>query len=484
MPTNAAGQVIVNPNVPLGLNDFKQIYTGNGATPAQNASNLLFNAPTAGKSYMDDQWSKLGIPQAPEDYFAAQSSSPPSEQAPPGTGTPAGAQTGWPTFPNEAAKQVALATGAYDPSFPSPQSKATYLAAQAVRANDATATAAEAAKYNPIMPRYATDGTLANPAQVLQGQTAGDTNGYSTLVLQSMQGIRNQVGVPANLRTPLQPYVQGYGSGANSVGGPNVNIDKLDRKVYFDPQFQQILARDPSGAAATYQRFTGRSMQSDIQGAQQLQQEQLKTGLEFTQKALANHAYQNSDGTWMVANPAPPPPQQDNGLSLEGHGQSPRLIRQMIPASPTENSWMNQHFTNVTGRPLPKPITPTPAAQVGAQQATQDPDVQKQVATVASQIGRPLNPKETFAVAQQVAQAKAGAVDTTNPHGSLYSGLAETRNAMFGLTTPEGGDVDNPWKQAWSDPNFASQPQNQNWWGQMIRSLAKPQTYSGPLMGH
>lgn len=473
MPTNAAGQVIVNPNIPLGLNDFKQIYTGNGASPAQNASNLLFNAPEAGKSYMEDQWSKLGIPQAPEDYFAAQASSPPSGQAsvPVGTGTPAGADTGWPVFPNEAAKQVALANGSYDPSFPSPQAKATYLAAQAIRTNDANTTAAEAAKYNPIMPRYDASGNLSNSAQVLQGQTAGDTNGYSTLVLQSLQGIRNQVGVPANLRTPLQPYVQGYGSGATATGGPNVNIDKLDRRIFTDPQFQQIMSRDPNGAAATYQRLTGRSLGSDIQSAQALQQEQLKTGLEYTQKQLQQGAYKQNDGTWMVVNPETPSINVDNGLTGNAN-PSQRVQRKFAPATAIQNQWLNQHYTNATGQAQPPIKQFTPAATVAAQQATQDPDVQKQVATVANQLGRPLNPREIFDQARQVALAKANVINPeANPYGPITTSYQEYGNALLGLKNTPDQDPTIPVKQAWNNLAAGGNAPELNWWGKLIHSL-------------
>lgn len=62
--------VQVNPNVPLGLNEFAQIYTGNGQTPQQNSSNLWFNAPAEGRSYMEDQWSRLNTGTSPEAYFS------------------------------------------------------------------------------------------------------------------------------------------------------------------------------------------------------------------------------------------------------------------------------------------------------------------------------------------------------------------------------------------------------------------------------
>lgn len=62
--------VQVNPNVPLSLEDFAHIYTGGGQTPQQNASNLWFNAPAEGRSYMEDQWSKLGTGTSPEQYFS------------------------------------------------------------------------------------------------------------------------------------------------------------------------------------------------------------------------------------------------------------------------------------------------------------------------------------------------------------------------------------------------------------------------------
>lgn len=459
---DSRGQTVVNPNVPLGLSDFQNIYTGGGADPKTVANNLWFNAPTAGRSYMEDQWSKLGIPGAPEDYFS-KSTPPPSGGA--SAPAPSAVAGGWPVFPDEASKQVALANGSYDPSFPSPAAKIAYLAGSQVRSNDAAQTAAQAAQYNPIAPQYDAKGNLANPQSVLQGQTAGDVNGHVTSVLRSMQGTLGTLGAP------IKPYVAGYGNASTGPGG-NVNIDNLDRNVFHDPQFQKILARDPSGAAFAYQRLTGRDMNGDIKSAQDLVAEQKKTGLEFTQKALAGGAKRDQDGTWLVPNPAPAPPNPD-ALSLTGGGQSPRLIRQLVKATPTENMWMNQHFTNATGRPNVAPVPYSPASIQGANQAMLDPDVAKEVQERERIVGQKANPNDILKAAQYVANQKAGAIDPNNPHGPVTNAFLEYGNALMGLNTPQGQDPALPVKNALKNPLYSVNPANQNWWGHALSKLGQ-----------
>src|ERR1700754_2059796 len=64
------GRVVINPSVPLGVTDFQRLYTGEGSTPEDAASAIHLNYPTEAKSYLADQWSRLGMRTSPEAYFS------------------------------------------------------------------------------------------------------------------------------------------------------------------------------------------------------------------------------------------------------------------------------------------------------------------------------------------------------------------------------------------------------------------------------
>lgn len=74
MPTDRSGRVIVNPNVPMGLKDFAQLYFGEGPTVSKAASNIQFDYPDEAKSHLSRQWDRLGIGQSPEQYFGGMES--------------------------------------------------------------------------------------------------------------------------------------------------------------------------------------------------------------------------------------------------------------------------------------------------------------------------------------------------------------------------------------------------------------------------
>jgi hypothetical protein len=132
MPVDQYGRVIVNPSVPLGMADFAQLYTANGNSPQENSSQMFFDAPSEGRSYIDAQWSKMNRGTSPEQYFAdpanvaaalatvhPNAASARREPAAAASLSPSVGEQ-WPTFQNEDERNIAINTGAYDPSYTTP----------------------------------------------------------------------------------------------------------------------------------------------------------------------------------------------------------------------------------------------------------------------------------------------------------------------------------------------------------------------------
>lgn len=354
-------QVFIGPKSRLGLPEFAHLYANEGATPEEAASFIHTNYPTEAKSVMDRSWRALGINMAPEKYFATVA----NRQGAP-TATPVGpaasptaravgpmmlSPTERPTFANEMERNIAIASGAYDPAFASPMQKASYEALNKMAADDRAAIRAAADKTAPV--------TLETPNDLLRSQLTGDTLGLAKKILIRRSGLSpeqyygqkvggdardSMIGAILGDSVPeLKPYSppSGYGQLEGSAL-PN----RLDRNIYDDPDFQKALAENPAEAAYAYYRLTGRQLAGDVGEQLASRKRQLDIGRTFAEQALKSGASRDAvTGKWSVWNMAEA---EEGGLGLTPG----RPSRQLVPATPEQQAWLDTHYEPITGRKM------------------------------------------------------------------------------------------------------------------------------------
>lgn len=353
--------IAINSTSPLGLAEFEHLYMNEGATPMEAASNIHLNYPMEAKSTMYKRWKALGIPEAPEQFFTRRLATvangagvmPAIAGAAAGVGAGAGAAMPLmdrnPTFANEAERNMAIASGAYDPSFASPTQRANFIALKAIEAQDRAKIRAEAIRLNPLPIGAST------PAALKRAQLAGDTTGLAKKLIiknnfpddpKAVENFYKGAMDPelGQYEPDLKPYVTHAGYGVFS--GTNLP-SRLDTNLYYDADFQEALSKDPEQAMHTYERLTGRSLQGDLEEAVKLRGSQLKVGRDFATRAISEGAhYDPTNGQWKVWNIAEP----NDPTSL-----STRPSRQLVDATPEQVDWLNTHYEAVTGRRLERP---------------------------------------------------------------------------------------------------------------------------------
>lgn len=399
------GQVMVDPRYPLGMSDFEQLYTGGGRSPAESASMLHMTAPTEAKSYLREQWGKLGMTGFPEDYFSnpANRSAPPTMPAgvPGAGGQQAGPQLysigpdGRPVFANEMAKRIAIDTGAYDPTYISPTHQAAARAGEARRLADAAAAAAAVRKATPLTPGLDSEG-------LARAQMAGD-RGDTKRVLQSLQNINadEDILLPPGQRAQVQGYLPTGGIGGSPSEEPMAS--RLDMNIVNDPEFAKIARQDPSRAAYVYQSLTGRSYDGDVKSFNQVQDRQNKFGMDFASTAIRNGAkFDPVTGKWQLWQRTEP----EGGIGSIGAPQGAQT--RLVDATPEQQMLMERNYKSVTGFDLPRV---NPMAQGIRRNMMEDmnyiDDKQRgafddMVARAQSVKGAPLDDKEKRAILDKV----------------------------------------------------------------------------------
>lgn len=282
----------VDPNIPLGMDDFAQLFLGGNGDANTNAQELSRTAPGVGRSYIQSQWNRIGDTNFPEQYFSRpevvaayaarglgrnqnpippQTSAivPPSVQASTAVG-PVQVPAQWGPFRSDDERRIAIGTGAYDPNYLNPRAKYEAEALAAIRVAEqkqvqnyqARSTTDIVPKYdfnmNPdIMSRFYT-GTnpgnfLTNRDELLRKQLAGDVTGTTARILRSRVGAD-----PNTAGGSMQPYLPKNPSGVLDAQG----VDTLDREIYDHPDFKKLLSDNPEQANFVYQRLTGRPLLS------------------------------------------------------------------------------------------------------------------------------------------------------------------------------------------------------------------------------
>lgn len=460
MPIDKYGRVVVNPNLPLGLSDFQQLYTANGMSPDQNASRLWMDSPTEAKSYMSDQWSKLNTGSSPEQYF----NNPDNIAA------------------QLAGRQAPVSRGRQQP-MAIPPSVPAWGVSDKYSDPDVLARQQYDASWNPLVrPTYATqDATSAFPGNVDQptnledirrSQLAGDVTGVATKFL-ARQGSR--------------AYVPSSGFG--ELDETNPTKDDLDRTVINDPDFVQLQARNPDQAAFVYKRLTGREYQNDAKAAisyrddrlkyaQRLQDDNFATdakrqndikniGLTYTKQQLEQGAQINpSTGKWEVWN-MQDPPAQDGGLSLGGSSAT-RPYRQKTEATELQNKWLNENSPLITGQPIDRQqLQVNSHANQAADFAASDPAVAAAILDWKQKSGTEPTAQEKMLLASHIKNQQVGIAE--DQIGNNWVGQAARMSYNTIVRAPLG------YKPVTSDDptmgDFSAAPQNITWWGKVLQSM-------------
>lgn len=355
--------IFVNRRAPIGLPEFAALYSSEGATPEEAASNIHLNYPMEAKTVLADRWRNLGIPMSPEKYFSGfarvAKDTPGAPAMPAGASNPRPPQLGpmvypmdrRPTFSSEAERNIAIASGAWDPNYESPLQKANVEALMKIDADKRAAIRARADIEAPI--------ALDTPKDLLQSQLAGDTLGLTKKFLIRRAGFTPEQymrqaagGTPDSMlaavigtATPtLKPYQPEAGFGA--LEGSALP-SRLDFTVYNDPDFQRALRENPEEAKYAYSRLTGRKLETDIAETLATRKNQVDVGRKFATDALTQGAQRDPvSGKWRIWNMA----ETEAQLGL---GQT-RPTRQLVDATPEQAKWLDTHYSSIMGQPLPR----------------------------------------------------------------------------------------------------------------------------------
>lgn len=398
---------MISPGASLGIDEFAYLYANEGATPMEAASNIHVNYPTQAKSVLADRWRALGINESPEQYF----SRPGNRRTPLARGPMAAAAPQLapvanedmhrrPTFNSEAERNAAIATGAFDPEFDSPAQKINYTALKTIELQDRAKIRQAAGQLIP-MPT----GAEATPQALLRAQLGGDTIGLAKKIL-----IKNSTGMtPDEYYTsmdpqaiekdprlkPLTPYMSPAGAGPfQGTSMPS----RLDTRIYYDPDFQEALNKNPEEALNTYSRLTGRSLEADLKEAQDLRSTQIKSARNFATSAIAEGAQHDPiTGQWKVWGTGAP-----SGSSL-----SDRPVRQLMPATPEQQRMLDQQYEATQGMPLQKM---SPSEKAHRESITRvmgnAEDYQAEVGKFRQMFGREPSTQELAIIARSVARAR------------------------------------------------------------------------------
>lgn len=294
----------------------------------------------------------------------------------------------WPTFNNEAERNIALHTGAYDPTYISPLKRTEALAMETGRAADMERASIAARASMPLDPN-------APDAQIMAAQTAGDFRGDARRVMHSLHGLDYEGTVGSGAALPAYRPRTGFGG----LPTEDAITSRLDLDLVSDPEFQRLTAQDPKRAAFVYENLTGRPYVGDVKLHDKIRGEQATFGINTVRKEIEAGAYREpATGKWMVWETREAP---EGGLGVSNTVNAPKPFRQLVEANETKQRLMDTYFTRATGMQVPPTVTGTRGQKFGAQHYLQDPAVAAAVAAAEKALHRKLTPQETLREAQR-----------------------------------------------------------------------------------
>lgn len=546
----------VNPNIPLGFEDFARIYTSNPVmSPDQVADDLYLHAPSSGTDYMRKQWDRFGTGTSPEKFFSkpeiaaalmaggplpaqalpvvarrgrGTASAAPAPSAPsvqpgqvvdPSVQGPSPLARAWPNFRNDAERQIAIDSGTFSPEFVNPLAKTAYDVSVAAKERDQAQRQAYEAHMSPVAPDYlkipgleGVSGILQNREAVVRGQLAGDQSGFAAKFLRKQMGLD-----PKDISNPItQPYLPPTGFGKIEQQDPTK--DMLDRHIYDDPDFKELMVKNPHQAAFVYQRLTGRALggaltdpktgepvnTGDIGAAIAFHNERAKVAQSMQDKqreamgmipidVAKSEALKTNDDEHRLLNlpmetannfaaaqykagatydpvkktfnlltlgPAP-----EGGIGL----QTPKSVRDFHQATEEEDRMMRMGHPNVTGRPLPTVREFSPAEFAATAAIQKNPaisEIQPLISAAEKHLGHSLNPDEVRRIKSIGEQKYYSQKLEAMKHGAWNSYLQKQNALLFGIKgTDEQGLALDPLSLEQGDPNMDN---NLNWWGKYL----------------
>lgn len=436
MPLDRYGRVVVSPNAPMGMAEFAQLYSREGSSPDEAAANIHMNYPMEAKSRMSDAWSDLGINSSPEQYFSnplnfqksSAAVSPMSGPIRPGGAPGAGAgfattnplAPSWGTFGSLEERNMALASGEYDPTYISPLKRTEATMMEAARMRDMETGSAMARSKIPLDP----NGT---DQQILSAQLAGDMTGNTKRVLHSLQtdgqvgpglGYEESLLLPPQMRPKIGPYIPRGGFGG--APGEEAISSKLDTELLSDPEFKQLALKNPSQAAHVYRQLTQRDYETDAKLHDKIRGRQAEFGRSVVMDEIKSGAKRDpATGAWMVWETREAP-EGGGGFSVGGPN-APKPYRQLVKASPEKQHLLDTYYGSATGRRMDPLPTSTRGQQQGAKDFDQDPELAALFVEKEKKYGHALTPQEKMRIAYH---AKNDAMPDISGLGHVLSKFA------------------------------------------------------------
>jgi len=406
----------------------------------------------------------------------------------------------WPMFNNEMEKQSAIATGAVDYNYPTPQAKTLYGQMTARDASDLAAGSAAATLA--ARSSYGDDPSMANLRNL---QLAGDSSGDVKHLLQGMQVVPTIAGEYGPLDpnrlggvNSLQPYnPSDYGGSPTASDGIN---PRLDTKLVNSRDFQKMLVSDPQKAAFVYKKLKGRDYQADVEAYTKNNERTGKEDFDFVQRQKEQGGLQIDPDTgrtlvWNRVMPAG----DEKGMSLSGGGGSTQPQMQLTYATPDQEAMIRRGWAAAHQGQARPTIRPTSAVdqQFIARNEAQDPEYAKAKGTLEHQLGRRLNGQEAVDLAAKLQRTRSAVMAAGAPNqefmGSAEKGVgwfprlaANTAGGILGLKPVERPEFRNVW-QAMQDDNQQSPTLNalaplawpmaayrgaRNWWNRPTPSTS------------
>lgn len=302
----------------------------------------------------------------------------------------------WPTFNNEAERNIALATGSYDPTFASPLKRTEYTTLEAARVKDLTDASAKAQAAIPLDP-------TGTDEQILAAQLAGDMHGDTKRILHSLQtgahpksamGYEQSLFMPPEMRPKLRPFIPRSGFGG--VPSEAAITSNLDTDLLSDPEFKRISFQDPTRGAHVYRSLTGREYEGDVKLHDKIRGRQADFGRSVVMEELKAGAYRDpATGSWMVWETREAP---EGGITAGGVN-APKPFRQLVKANPEKQRIMDTYYSSVTGQRITQLPSATAGQQAGAAQLMEDPAMAAIFEQRKQELNRELTPQEKMTLA-------------------------------------------------------------------------------------
>lgn len=247
----------------------------------------------------------------------------------------------------------------------------------------------QALQNNPLLPNM-------DQKDLLAAQIARDPRGDVRRMLMNLTPQDSAQG-PSNMPRAYLPE-GGIGGAPNTEAMRNT----LDTRLANHPEFIKMISKDPKRAMHVYKAITGRDYGTDAKMFSEIETNQDKFGIDFTQNAIKRGAkFDPVKGTLQLWQDMEGPPRMGD---LSG---TPTVSKQLGEATPEQTRMYRNYYQRVTGQPLDYRGDKEMAR---VDKFSQDPifkneKVALQVSQWERALGRTLNADEKLRIAQDTMKA-------------------------------------------------------------------------------